>query len=526
MAGVAVTGRARLWHWRRVRGSGRAVDVPAMAPVPIGVPRPAEVQGWGTPGASAAIAGAVEAIIPSGRVRGWARADEGGQGITIHVVAGGQEIGTGVPARPRPDVGGPHGFDVACERAVAAADFVLGRAAVVAVAQGGAAKALRLTGNALRDGLLDIARTATGDLAAAEVEALIAGLQAHPALRRRSRPEGDDGVSREAAAMAAMLDKLPPNPADPGRTPATWHIQPQPGMVSPDGSAVLGHGGHHFLVGGSNVVLAQYLADPAREDVGATGRGWHRLVQARAAVCARHGSRYLQIFIPEKLSVMADRMPRTIPVPTPYWRAAETAIAADPALNGICLFALALLTRPFLREQAYARSDTHLTARAAYHVFAAACAAMRIPVPFPEAPFTREAPGHGDLAGRMVPGFIAPETFMLPMAELEALWPTPELVEEVAARSHNGSHIGSHIGRRLVWRTLAAPVRAKVVVFGNSFFESGASARALSWWFARAFAEFHFCWSAEMDEAYLRAHRPDWVICQTVERFLPMVPPA
>ena len=69
-----------------------------------------------------------------------------------------------------------------------------------------------------------------------------------------------------------------------------------------------------------------------------------------------------------------------------------------------------------------------------------------------------------------------------------------------------------------------APVKARVVVFGNAAFERGADPRALSWWFARAVSECHFCWSAEMDEDYIRAHSPDWVICQTTERFLPQLP--
>ena len=46
----------------------------------------------------------------------------------------------------------------------------------------------------------------------------------------------------------------------------------------------------------------------------------------------------------------------------------------------------------------------------------------------------------------------------------------------------------------------------------------------LSWWFARIFAEFHFVWDPRMDAEYVAAEKPDWVICQTVERFLPSVP--
>ena len=63
-----------------------------------------------------------------------------------------------------------------------------------------------------------------------------------------------------------------------------------------------------------------------------------------------------------------------------------------------------------------------------------------------------------------------------------------------------------------------------MVVFGNSFFDLGGSARTLSWWCARAFSEFHFTWSPDMDEDYVRNANATWVVCQTVERFMPSVP--
>ena len=81
-----------------------------------------------------------------------------------------------------------------------------------------------------------------------------------------------------------------------------------------------------------------------------------------------------------------------------------------------------------------------------------------------------------------------------------------------------------HIGTKFVWKNAAAPFDLKVVAFANSFFERGGTARSLSWWCCRAFREFHFIWSPDLDMGYVREVAPDWVICQTIERFLPRTP--
>ncbi len=48
--------------------------------------------------------------------------------------------------------------------------------------------------------------------------------------------------------------------------------------------------------------------------------------------------------------------------------------------------------------------------------------------------------------------------------------------------------------------------------------------RAPSWWFARLFAELHLVRGPRVDPDAVAAEKPDRVICQTVERFLRLVP--
>ena len=63
-----------------------------------------------------------------------------------------------------------------------------------------------------------------------------------------------------------------------------------------------------------------------------------------------------------------------------------------------------------------------------------------------------------------------------------------------------------------------------MVAFGNSFFGAGEAPTTLGWWASRAFRAFLFHWSSEIDYAVVATQRPDVVICQTNERFLPAVP--
>ncbi|MBW8911322.1 MAG: hypothetical protein JF564_05430, partial [Sphingomonas sp.] len=102
------------------------------------------------------------------------------------------------------------------------------------------------------------------------------------------------------------------------------------------------------------------------------------------------------------------------------------------------------------------------------------------------------------------------------LAEIQALAPGAPVISEIPADGLQNI--------RLVWRNPNAPCQLKVVAFANSFFERGGGVHGLSWWFKTMFSEFHFLWRAEMDIAYVDEHRPDIVICQTVERFLPQVP--
>jgi hypothetical protein len=82
---------------------------------------------------------------------------------------------------------------------------------------------------------------------------------------------------------------------------------------------------------------------------------------------------------------------------------------------------------------------------------------------------------------------------------------------------------GNNSGTQIRWVNHSATQTLTVLAFANSFFERGGDATTLSWWAARSFKEFHFCWETNIDFSYVEKIKLDIVICQTVERFLPRV---
>jgi hypothetical protein len=65
----------------------------------------------------------------------------------------------------------------------------------------------------------------------------------------------------------------------------------------------IGRDGWLFLVGGRNRAVTQYRRNPAwwwRL------RRWRRIIEARARRCERLGVTFLQVVVPEKLTVMSD----------------------------------------------------------------------------------------------------------------------------------------------------------------------------------------------------------------------------
>ncbi len=65
-----------------------------------------------------------------------------------------------------------------------------------------------------------------------------------------------------------------------------------------------------------------------------------------------------------------------------------------------------------------------------------------------------------------------------------------------------------------------APIKKKIICFGNSYFGKGDNPLEISWHCSRLFEEFIFLWDHRMRLKEIIDIRPDIVICQSAERFI------
>ncbi len=464
------------------------------------------------------IDGCIEFASASGFLGGWVRCEDPGVVADLALVVDDVVITQARPDRHRDDFGGMFGYWIDIARPLDLLDLISGRLRLLATVPGADAPMVIGPLERVREQAIeDLVQTRLSLLEEADLDRLLRALKDETADRAVRLGERHVANRRKRDELSRMLDALPP--AAP--VPATCRSAPVEvplGHLSLDGTAVVGRQGFLFLVGGSNSVLSQYLADPEYPTVVEAADGWLDLLSRRSALCRELGTRYLQLVVPEKLGVLGELLPWTVRAASPLLHRIETGILRTPQLAQAYVSGRTVLDALDLETRCgtFLRTDSHLSYDGITRILRATLEAMGVPAPVqPEV--WKQVVSSGDLAERFfgVPLF---ETIRLPADSFcDAFSAGLELTEAYAPP-------GGHVGTRFVWRNANAAIPMKVIAFGNSYFERGGDAGGLSWWFARIFAEFHFVWDPRMDAEYIAAEKPDWVICQTVERFMPSVP--
>ena len=276
------------------------------------------------------------------------------------------------------------------------------------------------------------------------------------------------------------------------------------GTMSPKGDLLMGRDGTVFLIGGADSPLDQYGRGAA--EVAPVVDQLTSLFQDRANRLAERGVDYLQIVMPEKLSVVPEAFPLRITVPTTLLGTLEQRAAAMPALGSAYLSCYDLFSGDDDPAKIYRPVDTHLAPYGAFRLVQAILQRLGLDL-LPALSFDRTRTTPADVSERF---FGVLESY----PECDASWAAP--CEKIAESRQT---LG-HVGKRQNWVCPAAPHRRKVIVFGNSYFEFAEKGQyALSWWMARLFTEYEFVWSF-LDWNIVDEQKPDLVICQTVERFL------
>ena len=278
------------------------------------------------------------------------------------------------------------------------------------------------------------------------------------------------------------------------------------GEISADRSAVIGRNGWCFIYEGSNNYRAGYL----NKDVEGVGYEWGTLVETRRVACENLGAKFLQIIVPNKLSIQAPNFPEQLDTDLSYiLQNFLSTPSASKALVSLETFRL-----ESVRDAVFRRNDSHLTLGGSALLTELVLERFGISPNGFATVVTRHTQHKGDLGGKFAP--VVEETLAVPSFGEGLLDKRNiEKVRESISPSFNGTH--------QVFMNLNAPINAKIVVFGNSFFE-----RVPSWgmspFFAALFSEFHFYWSPNVDFEYVAREKPDYIIAQTCERFMSKLP--
>ena len=280
------------------------------------------------------------------------------------------------------------------------------------------------------------------------------------------------------------------------------------GTLSPKGDLLLGRNGCVFLIGGNDSPLNQF-GRPASEVAGIADDVIN-LFERRRARLADRGMRYLQIIIPEKLSIMSAEFPANLTVPTTLLSSIEQR-AESTALTASYLSCYDLFQTDARAGEIYRPVDTHLAPYGAYRLMQGINRSLGFEM-LPELVFDRQRITGADVSDRFY-GIL--DSY----AECDDGWAAaPEKIAQ--SRVTLG-----HFGKRQSWKCAAAPNALKILVCGNSYVEFAERGQyALAWWLARLFKNYEFVWTAELDWEVVEASSPDVVICQTVERFLHRIP--
>ncbi len=455
--------------------------------------------------------GAVDGFEFGDHLSGWVRTRAGGAAsdaspdlaLAVDVFLRERQVGTATVDRFRSDLGGHFGFNVRLDETVDKALVVNGAVRVHARGTDGSATDLPFY-----TGLIDRLRQDEPVLSDAEILELLhryAG-RAKSGLRRRLAE-----VIPYVAGPSADL----PLPLNKGHDLSALTIKP--GLRSANDIAIVGGGGYLFVYRGTNDLIDQYVKQPDDPEVQATANAWFEIFRARRERLAEKGVRYLQIIIPEKSSLHPDLYPLAIRHPTSLLAEVERRIGEDAALSEAYVPCLEALRHHRDGPSAFMKLDTHMGVRGTKATFEAMLERMGYPTRI-----------ELDLPVRILRASDLGAAFTgMAMHEILELPAPAHFAEAEAKLVQNEDYVppsGQHIGSRCVWRNEGSVLPIRVVAFANSFFERGTMAMTLSWWAARWFREFHFVWSPDVDADYVDRVRPDWVICQTIERFLPALP--
>lgn len=283
------------------------------------------------------------------------------------------------------------------------------------------------------------------------------------------------------------------------------------GLRSSNDVAQIGREGHLFLTGGNNALRDQYVERTSAAEktaLEAKAHRWAAAITTASRALDELGIHFLQVVIPEKLTALRHLAPLPISGPTQLYRRVDQLMNDSPHYVSF----LDMFENWSHDIEGWQRNDTHCSPAGSLAMTRALL--ERLPGCDPGIldgiELTDTVYRDGDLSAKF---------FDIPLWDKQHV-PAPDAFDDSDIELVYSHSPGNFVDSHNIWINKRAPIKKKVLVFGNSFFGGVTSPSRLGWWFSRLFSEYNMMWVNTVDMDLVKDVRPDFVIAQTIERFM------
>jgi hypothetical protein len=276
-----------------------------------------------------------------------------------------------------------------------------------------------------------------------------------------------------------------------------------------------------FLIGGANKVFDVYSGKQDQSWVS----GWAELIDQRVSGFLAQGIKYCHISAPEKLSIynryLEKDFSKTINLDNSPALLLERGIESDRCLTAY-INPTAYLQKQSEAYQVYHKTDTHWSFLGAYSVYQLLM--NRLGFEVDSGILANKTPGGEcvmDLGGKMVPNITEKVFFYTPRPQVRRIFRNKlvEYKEEMGLEGEGGLHVGSSVE----FFNDKALHDCRVLIFGDSFSEY--RPQLLTGLIAETFTSVKFVWGLSVDPDIVSEFKPDIVITEAAERFMPFYIP-
>jgi hypothetical protein len=237
---------------------------------------------------------------------------------------------------------------------------------------------------------------------------------------------------------------------------------------------------------------------------------WKKTLQRRKDWFAERNIKYVHVFAPEKVTVYPEFFYTKVNIDNGH-----IAVLAK-ACGSLFLNVIPYFNQVKQKHQLYDKTDTHWNYQGAAACYQLICSVLKYD--FNMKIFTGERKALDtvcDLGNKLIPP--RRETISVPKAPEGYQRQFANLLVRYKEKHRIENEAGLHVGSRVIFRNENAPYAEKVIIFGDSFAEY--RRYRLTSMFAETFKEVHFCWSSNIDYAYVEREQPTIVISELAERF-------